>query len=114
MSWNKMENTDINLDIVDYKTIFSHKGKVIGLIGDCKIDDFIESFDETLKSSLPNAKGILINFVIHKEQSLFKINSCVGEIVDLLSMECEIIFGTEIDNSMDLENVKYEIIITGL
>ncbi len=114
MSWNKMENTGINLDIADYKTIFSHKGKVIGLIGNCKIDDFIESFDETLKDSLPNAKGILINFVIHKEQSLFKINSCVGEIVDLSSMECEIIFGTEIDDSMDLENVKYQIIVTGL
>ena len=109
-----MENTDINLDIADYKTIFSHKGKVIGLIGNCKIDDFIESFDETLKSSLPNAKGILINFFLHKEQSLFKINSCLGEIVDLSSMECEIIFGTEIDDSMDLKNVKYEIIITGL
>ena len=109
-----MENTDINLDIADYKTIFSHEGKVMGLIGNCKIDDFIKSFDETLKSSLPNAKGILINFVIHKEQSLYKINSCMSEIIDLSSMECEIIFGTEIDNSLDLENVKYEIIITGL
>ena len=29
-------------------------------------------------------------------------------------MECEIILGTEIDNNMDLENVKYEIIVTGL
>lgn len=109
-----MENKDINLDIADYKTIFSHKGKVIGLIGNCKIDDFIKSFDETLKDSLPNAKGILINFFVHKEQSLFKINSCVGEIVDLSSMECDIIWGMEIDNSIDLENVKYEIIITGL
>ena len=103
-----------NLDIADYKTIFSHKGKVIGLIGNCKIDNFIKSFDETLKNSLPNAKGILINFVIHKEQSLFKINSCVAEIVDLSSIECDIILGTELDNSIDLENVKYEIIVTGL
>ena len=71
-----MENTDINLDIADYKTIFSHKGKVIGLIGNCKIDDFIESFDETLKDSLPNAKGILINFVIHKFVLL--INNTLG------------------------------------
>ena len=114
MSWNKMENTDINLDIADYKTIFSHEGKVIGLIGNCKIDDFIKSFDETLKDSLPNAKGILIQFSIHKEQSLFKINSCISEICDIASMECEIILGTEIDNNMDLENVKYEIIVTGL
>lgn len=109
-----MEILDINLDIADYKTIFSHKGKVIGLIGNCKIDDFIKSFNEILKDSLPNAKGILINFYVHKEQSLFKITSCAGEIVDLSSMECEIIFGTEIDDSMDLENVKYEIIVTGL
>lgn len=79
-----------------------------------KIDKFIENINKTLKSLLINIEAILIQFSIHKEQSLFKINSCVAEIVDLSNIECDIILGTELDNSIDLENVKYEIIVTGL
>lgn len=109
-----MQKEGLLVDIEDYRTIFFHEGKVIGLIGNCKIDDFIKSFDETLKDSLPNAKGILIKFIINKEQSLLSINSCISEICDLSSIECDIILGTELDNSVDLENMKYEIIITGL
>jgi len=69
-----------------------------------KIDKFIENINKTLKSLLINIEAILINFLVHKEQSLFKITSCVSEIYNLAS----------IDNSIDIKMLKYEIIISGL
>lgn len=108
-----MNNNEIVMHLEDYKTILAHNGRIDGIVGTCKINEFNKNF-ELIKHSIKNAKGIIIKFGIHKKQSLFIINSCVGEICDLSNTECDIIFGTEIDNSIDIEILKYEIIVTGL
>ena len=36
-----MENTDL----ADYKIILSHSGKINGLVGNCKIEEFIDKLD---------------------------------------------------------------------
>ena len=37
-----MQN-DINIDFADYQTILSHKGKIDGVVGSCKVEYFISS-----------------------------------------------------------------------
>jgi hypothetical protein len=39
-----MEN-DINIDFADYQTILSHRGRVDGLVGSCKVEDKMLRFE---------------------------------------------------------------------
>ena len=105
-----MEDTDL----ADYKTILSHSGKIDGLVGNCKIEEFINKIDESLINSFSKAKGILINFKFHKNQSLFIISDYMEKINDLAHIKAEIIFSTEIIDNIDEEILEYEIILTGL
>ena len=105
---------DININFADYKTILSHRGKIIGVIDSCNINKLYEYLDVYIKDSMSKAKGILINFIIHKEQTLFVINDILSSIQDNANEEAEIIFSTKetLDNEKDV--VSYQIIITGL
>lgn len=105
---------DIDLDIADYKTIFSHDGKIDGIVGTCKIDEFDNQLDESFRNSLSKAKAIVIKFGFHKNQSLFIINDYMIEINDLLNSDTEIIFSTENIDDIDIGILKYEIIATGI
>ena len=105
-----MEDTDW----ADYKTILSHSGKIDGLVGSCKIDEIINKIDESFKDSFSKAKGILINFKLHKNQSLFIINDYMGKINDLVHCDAEIIFSTERIDNIDEGILEYQIIVTGL
>lgn len=105
---------DIQLDLADYKTILAHKGKIIGVVDSSNINELVNSLDETIKENLKKAKGVLINFGIHKDQSLFAINDLMSEIHDLINDETEIIFTTEQNSSDDKDNITYQMIITGL
>jgi cell division protein FtsZ len=106
--------TDININIADYKTILAHKGKIEGIVDSCKIDELLNYIDQSLKDSLSNAKGILINFKLHKEQSLLIINDFMGEINCVANEDAEIIFSTEQTNNIDKDFISYQILITGL
>jgi len=105
---------DINLNFADYKTILSHKGSILGEVSSCKISDFMNCLDKSIKDSMPKAKGVLINFGIHKDQTLFSINDLISEIHDFLNEDAEIIFATEQISSNDKEIVTYQIIMTGI
>ncbi|WP_157279212.1 FtsZ/tubulin family protein [Aliarcobacter butzleri] len=107
-----MEN--INVDIADYKTILFHKGRIDGVVGSCKIDKLWDNLNNSIKDSISKAKGILINFGIHKEQTLFVINDLMGEISDVAHNESDIIFATKNHSSDDKDLIEYEILITGL
>ncbi len=39
-----MQN-DINIDFADYQTILSHRGRVDGLVGSCKVEDKMLRFE---------------------------------------------------------------------
>ena len=99
-------------DWADYKTILSHAGKIDGLVGSCKVDEFINIVDESFKDLFSKAKGMLINFKLHKNQSLFIINDYMGRINDLAYIEAEIIFSTEIIDDIDEDILEYQIIVT--
>ena len=36
---------DINIDFADYQTILSHRGRVDGLVGSCKVEDKMLRFE---------------------------------------------------------------------
>ncbi len=52
----------IDVDLTDYKAIFSHKGRVDGIIFEGKAENLLDSFDESFKLSLSKAKSILVIF----------------------------------------------------
>lgn len=105
---------NIEIDLADYKTILSHKGKIHGLVGSCKIDEFINQFDDSLKSLLFTAKGILIVFSFNSKHSLDFTGYHIEKIYSFTNNNAEIIFGIEVDDNMDKDMVNYQIIITGL
>ena len=107
-----MENLEI--DLADYKIILSHKGRIDGLVGFCKIDEFINQFDDSFKNSLLNAKGILVVFSFNSKHSFDFTGYHLEKIYSYTNNNAEIIFGTEIDDNIDMDIVNYQIIITGL
>lgn len=108
-----MQN-DINIDFADYQTILSHKGKINGAVGSCKVEYFISSLSENLKLSIKNAKGVLIEFEQHSDSSLTIISSLMEELHDLISEDADVIFGTKQNNTLERESVKFKIIATGI
>ena len=85
-----MNNNEIIMDLEDYKSILTHNGKIDGIVGTCKINEFNKNL-EPIKNSIKKAKGILIKFGIHINQSLFIINDYMSQIHDLTINDAEII-----------------------
>uniref|UniRef100_UPI00404823BF hypothetical protein n=1 Tax=Aliarcobacter sp. TaxID=2321116 RepID=UPI00404823BF len=108
-----MNNNKIIMDLEDYKTILAHNGKIDGIVGVCKINEFNNNL-ASIKSSILKAKGIIIKFGIHENQSLFIISNYVSEIHDLTSIDTDIIFGTEHIDDINENLLRYEIIVTGI
>ena len=105
--------TDTNINLTDYKTILSYKGKIGGDINSCKIDEFSNCL-ESLKDDILKAKAIIINFQIHKEQEFLIINDFMAKIHTLSNDDAEIIFDTGQTNNIDIDSICYQIILTGL
>ena len=109
-----MYNNEIIMDLEDYKSILTHNGRIDGIVGTCKINEFDKQLDESFKKSLSKAKALTIKFGFHKNQSLFIISNYVSEIHDLTSIDTDIIFGTENIDDIDENLLRYEIIVTGI
>ena len=109
-----MNNNEIIMNLEDYKTILTHAGKIDGIVGICKINEFDKQLDESLKKSLSKAKALTIKFGFHKNQSLFIISNYVSEIHDLTCIDTDIIFGTEHIDNIDENLLRFEIIVTGI
>ena len=109
-----MENLNIELDTADYKTILSHQGKIDGLVGSCKIDELTNQFDEVFRNSLLNAKGISVKFTFHPNHPLSFVGEYLENFYNFSNEESDVILGTEVDDSIDIDTINYEILITGL
>ena len=109
-----MYNNEIIMDLEDYKSIFTHNGRIDGIVGTCKINEFDKQLDESFKKSLSKAKALTIKFGFHKNQSLFIITDYMSQIHDLTNIDTEIIFGTENIDDIDENLLRYEIIVTGI
>lgn len=109
-----MNNNEIIMGLEDYKSILTHNGRIDGIVGTCKINEFDKLLDESLKKSLSKAKALSIKFGFHKNQSLFIITDYMSQIHDLTSIDTDIIFGTEHINDIDENLLRFEIIVTGI
>ncbi len=105
---------DINVDFVDYQTILSHRGKIDGRVGRAQVDNFINSLDTDFKSSLKNAKGVLIEFKKNDEMPLTQISSLMEEFFSITDENADVIFGVTSNNELETDILGYKMIAAGL
>lgn len=108
-----MQN-DINIDFTDYQTILSYQGKIEGRVGSCKSTDFIDSLDEEFKTSLGNAKGVLLEFEQNNDVNLTQISSIMEELNEYFDENADVIFGVKQNDTLELDIIGYKIIATGI
>lgn len=106
--------SDINIDFTDYQTILLHKGKIDGLVSNCKVEDFMSSLSDDLKASLQIAKGVMIEFEHHDDLTMSVIGSLVEELHTFIGTDPDIIFGTKENNALQKNMIDFRLIVTGI
>jgi cell division GTPase FtsZ len=105
----------INTDLQDLQTILSKIGKVAGYVKVFNVeDDFTSDLKNEFSNELKAAKGIWVEFEILPNSSLFIVNDIMGFINDNCDSNCEIIFGTAINEDLVENSIKCKILFTGL
>lgn len=104
-----------DVSYADYKSINAHQGYSIGFNSDIvKINDLEVELLQRFEKHLCKAKGILMNFAINGDENLHDITDTVIKINNFNNNYPDIIFASETDNSIKMEECKFEILITGL
>jgi len=105
----------IALSYADYKTINAHQGYSLGFNSDImKINNLEVELLQKFEKHLCKSKGVLINFIINENKSLSDISSAIVKINHFINNDTNIIVGTETNSSINTEECKFEILITGL
>ncbi len=105
----------IDIDYADYKTINRHNGYTIGFNSDVVlVNDLEVELLKKFKNYLEKAKGILVTYSIKEDKNLFDISAIMEKLSDITNSDSEIIFGTEIDNNLKINECRFHIYITGL
>ncbi|WP_121628492.1 hypothetical protein [Poseidonibacter antarcticus] len=104
----------INTDLQDLQTILSKIGKVAGYVKIFNVDDVTTDLKNEFSNELKAAKGIWVEFEILPNSSLFIVNDIMGFINDNCNNNCEIIFGTAINEDLVENSIKCKILFTGL
>ena len=103
----KGEN-DINLDIKDLDTVFSHEGFAYVKTINCKkIDECVEK----IKNFRFNPKGVIVKFKINDDLPLIEIEKFMDFIYEISDEDADIIFGSETTES---EKIEINLIFTGI
>lgn len=106
---------DIAIDEADRKTINAHKGYSIGFNSEViAIREMEDELINRFQDYLPLAKAILIIFDINEDQTMFDIGDVMELLNNRLNQDCEIIFGTQCDENIELGKCRFHIEITGL
>ena len=102
-------------DLQDLQTILSKIGKVAGYVKIFNVDDNITSdMKNEFSDEIKTAKGIWVEFEILPNSSLLIVNDIMGFINDNCDSNCEIIFGTSINEDLVENSIKCKILFTGL
>jgi cell division GTPase FtsZ len=100
----------IDADIKDLNQIIRYDGYSIGFSGN------YESFDKILQNFnqyVTNAKGIYIQFILHKETSLFEVSKSVEIINNLSNENVDLLFSTQYHN-IENDNSHFQILVTDI
>lgn len=108
----------INLDFADVKTIMKNKGYAhmgIGIgKGENKIQEAVRNavYSPLLETQIEGATGVLLNIKGGVDMALDEINEASELVREVVDPNCNIIFGTSIDENMK-DEVEVTIIATG-
>jgi cell division protein FtsZ len=112
--------SDINTDFADVKTIMEHRGLAILSVGESVGDDAaVEAITNAIESplldnlSIKGALGVLIHFQINPNFPLLQIQSAMDIIHDSADEDADIIFGTTTNEKLADNEVKITIVATG-
>jgi len=112
---DKMKEKIIPIDAEDYEVILSHKGKIQGIHGIYKIDEFDNALSHFSAISLHTAKGILVQFEKHKDMPFTQLFILMEKLNLLLNYQnLDAVMGVTDNNLLDLKTVHFKILITGL
>jgi len=103
----KGEN-DINLDINDLDTVFSHEG--FAYIKTLKCKQMNECL-EKIKNFKFNSKGVIVKFKINDDFPLIEIEKFMEFIYEISDEDADIIFGSETTENKEIE---INMIFTGM
>ncbi len=107
---NPIENTNNEVD-ENLTVIMNHKGYYVGFNGHS--DDIINTLDK-FKKELLEAKGLFIQFNVNEKITMTAVGDIMEELNNRANSDIEIIFGTIIDNNIDVNCYEYRILLTGL
>lgn len=109
----------INADFNDVKTIMTEAGSAMMGIGSAKGDGGAEAAAEAavksplLESTIDGAHGVLLNITGGKDLTLVDVNEACKIITDAVDPDATIIFGANIDESLD-DEIRITVIATGI
>ena len=105
---NIKNKNDINLDISDLDTIFSHEGFAYIKTIYCKnIDGCLEE----VRNFNFNPKGVIVKFKISNDLPLIELKKFIDFICEISDENADIIFGSETTESAKIE---INLIFTGI
>ena len=109
----------INVDFNDVKAVMSNAGSAMMGIGSSKGDEGAAAAAEAavksplLDSTIEGAKGVLLNITGGPNLSLMDVNEASKIITDVVDQDAIIIFGANIDESME-DEIRVTVIATGI
>jgi len=105
---NPPNENDINLDICDLDTVFSHEGFAYIKTLKCKqMDECLEK----IKNFKFNPKGVIVKFKINDDFPIIEIEKFMDFIYEISDELADIIFGNE---TVESEEIEINMIFTGI
>ena len=108
-------NDNINLNLEDLFKALSHKGQIKG----CSSISNLENIEKDIFANIDfkevsNSKCALFFFVTNPNISLFTVNDIMMNIDEKFSFENETIIGTNSDENIKEDEIKYLLLFTGI
>lgn len=113
-------DNDINLDILDLRTIMSKTGIAVMGIGENQGNNAAyEAMTSAINMmmtddiSIKNASGILVHFTLHPEFDFMKLSTAMDIIHSNIDESADVIFGTTTDENIPIDFIRITIVATG-
>ena len=106
---------DINVEIEDINSAIDIKGKISGYSNNVNVEDLITDIRKNISDyEFKNAKTIILIFHTNPNINISVINKLMDILNEITSNETDIIFGTNIKDSLDTNIIGYRILLTGI
>ena len=102
---------DTIIDLHDIMKIMSYDGKIDGFVGTFKISKLSNTINQRLKSVISKAGAIFMHFEMNKNLPFVSIEEITNK---FFGLELDFIFTTSVDNNLDMDTVKFSILVTGI